>query len=187
MKILYICRIFSGLESSLKSGYWKPTGVPTIYKILEYFDKSEHKLQLILTDFGVGFKHKTTLKNNNKIFSLNLKGFSSPISVITDSILYNKFIFRIFFKFFNLLKKILIILYFFFKKKPDLIYVDRSNILVATILVRLFGAKVVLRIMGIYPSMWEIKKKITLKNIFLRWCYKSKFKLVICTNDGTAG
>ena len=31
------------------------------------------------------------------------------------------------------------------------------------------------------------KKKKTLKNIFLRWCYKSKFKLVICTNDGTAG
>ena len=97
-----------------------------------------------------------------------MKGFSSPISVITDSILYNKFIFRIFFKFFNLLKKILIILYFFLKKKPDLIYVDRSNILVATILVRLFGGKVVLRIMGIYPSMWEIKKKKNIKKYFFK-------------------
>ena len=186
MKILYICRIFSGLESSIKSGSWKPTGVPTIYKILEYFDKSEHKLQLVLTDFGVGFKHKTILKNN-KIFSLNLKGFSSPISVITDSILYNKFIFRFLFKFFNSLKKIIIIIYFFLKNKHDLIYVDRSNIIVATILVRFFKARVILRIMGIYPSMWEIVNKKSLKNILLRWCYKSKFKLVICTNDGTAG
>ena len=67
MKILYICRIFSGLELSIKSRRWKPTGVPTIYKILEYFDKSEHKLQLVLTDFGVGLKHKTVF-NNNKIF-----------------------------------------------------------------------------------------------------------------------
>ena len=41
--------------------------------------------------------------------------------------------------------------------------------------------------MGIYPSMWELEKKNTLRNVFLRWCYKSKFKLVICTNDGTAG
>ena len=41
--------------------------------------------------------------------------------------------------------------------------------------------------MGIYPSMWEIIKKKSLRNLFLRWCYKSKFKLAICTNDGTAG
>ncbi len=186
MKILYICRIFSGLELSIKSRRWKPTGVPTIYKILEYFDKSEHKLQLVLTDFGVGLKHKTVF-NNNKMFYLNLKGFSSPISVITDSIIYKKFIFRILFKFFNFLKKTIIIINLFLKNKPDLIYIDRSNILVATILARFFKAKVILRIMGIYPSMWELEKKNTLRNIILKWCYKSKFKLVICTNDGTAG
>ena len=67
MKILYICRIFSGLELSLKTNVWKPTGVPTIYKLLEYFDKSSHELQLVLTDFGVGALHKTILKKKKKL------------------------------------------------------------------------------------------------------------------------
>ena len=140
MKILYICRIFSGLESSLKNGSWKPTGVPTIYKILEYFDRSKHKLHLVLTDFGVGYKHKTILENK-KPFSVNLTGFSSPITVITDSILFNKLFIKNFFKFFNFFKKNIIIIYFFFKNNPDLVYVDRSNILTAAILVRIFKKK----------------------------------------------
>lgn len=186
MKILYICRIFSGFESSLKNGRWKPTGVPTIYKILEYFDKSKHKLHLVLTDFGVGYQHKTTLESK-KIFSLNLTGFSSPITVITDSILFNKLFIKNLFKFLNLFKKNIIIIFLFLKNRPDLIYIDRSNILTAAILVRIFKAKVILRVMGIYPSMWEIINKKTFKNFFIRWCYKSRFKLVICTNDGTAG
>lgn len=186
MKILYICRIFSGLELSIKSGIWKPTGVPTIYKILEYFDKSDHKLYLVLTDFGIGHQHKTILRNK-KSFCLNLKGFSSPIFVITDSILQKMFIIKKIFKIFNFIKKNLKIIYFFLKNKPDLVYIDRSNILSAAILVRIFKAKVILRIMGIYPSMWEITKKKNLRNIFIKWCYRSKFKLVICTNDGTAG
>ena len=32
MKILYACRLFSGLETSVISKKWKPTGVPTIFK-----------------------------------------------------------------------------------------------------------------------------------------------------------
>ncbi len=186
MKILYICRIFSGLETSIKSGTWKPTGVPTIYKVLEYLDKSDHTLYLILTDFGVGYQHKTILKDK-KSFFINLKGFSSTISVITDSILYKNVTIKKIFKFFNFFIKNTKIIYFFLKNKPDLIYVDRSNIFTAALLVRIFKAKVILRIMGIYPSMWEIVKKKSLRNLFLRWCYKSKFKLAICTNDGTAG
>ena len=47
--------------------------------------------------------------------------------------------------------------------------------------------KVVLRIMGIYPSMWEMLNSNKLSNILQKWCLKSKFSLVICTEDGTGG
>ena len=50
-----------------------------------------------------------------------------------------------------------------------------------------FKKKVVLRIMGIYPSMWEMLNSNKLSNISLKWCLKSKFSLVICTEDGTGG
>ena len=91
------------------------------------------------------------------------------------------------FKSINFIKKTLAIILLFLKNKPDVVYVDRSNVIIAAILVRICRAKVVLRVMGIYPSMWEMININTLKNIFVRWCYKSKFKLVICTNDGTPG
>ena len=34
MKFLFITRLYSGFEPSLKKLIWKPEGVPTIYKLL---------------------------------------------------------------------------------------------------------------------------------------------------------
>ena len=39
MKILYVTRLFSGLESSFINGTWDPTGVPTIYKVIKELDE----------------------------------------------------------------------------------------------------------------------------------------------------
>ena len=49
MKILYVGRLFSGLESSLISGEWSPTGFPTIYRVIERLDR-DFDLRLILAD-----------------------------------------------------------------------------------------------------------------------------------------
>ena len=38
LKVLYICSI-SGLAKSIKEKRWQPTGVPTIYKMIEKIDK----------------------------------------------------------------------------------------------------------------------------------------------------
>ena len=34
-KILYVCRLFNGLEQSVIEGKWSPTGVPTIFRMIE--------------------------------------------------------------------------------------------------------------------------------------------------------
>ena len=48
MKIFYLCRIFNGLVSSIKSEKWQPTGVPTIYKMIEKLDKSDCEVKFFL-------------------------------------------------------------------------------------------------------------------------------------------
>ena len=61
MKILYISRLFSGLENSFLKGNWEPAGVPTIFKMIEYLDKN----------FEVNFLF--TVKDSGKDFSSNWK------------------------------------------------------------------------------------------------------------------
>ena len=48
MKILYSTRLFSGLESSFINKKWNPTGVPTIYKLIEELDK-KHDTKFIFS------------------------------------------------------------------------------------------------------------------------------------------
>jgi len=49
MKILYIGRLFSGLENSLSTQSWAPTGAPTIFKLIEALDQSANEMRLVLT------------------------------------------------------------------------------------------------------------------------------------------
>ena len=51
MKIFYLCRIFNGLVSSIKSEKWQPTGVPTIYKMIEKLDKSDCEVKFFFSDW----------------------------------------------------------------------------------------------------------------------------------------
>ena len=56
MRVLYVCRLFTGLENSIIKNEWAPTGVPTIYKILEELNK-ESDLRLFLVQ-KPGFSNK---------------------------------------------------------------------------------------------------------------------------------
>ena len=71
--------------------------------------------------------------------------------------------------------------------KPQLLYIDNSNIWSAGLIARIFKTPVVLRVMGVYEYMHDIynKKKPTILEFFLIWLYKAPFKLVICTQDGS--
>ena len=43
MRLLYVVRLFSGLEDGLCEGVWRPRGVPTIYRMIEALDRSEFR------------------------------------------------------------------------------------------------------------------------------------------------
>ena len=58
MNILFITRLYSGFEFSLKKSVWSPEGVPTIYKLLDKLSL-ENKLSIILTAKDSGSTYKS--------------------------------------------------------------------------------------------------------------------------------
>lgn len=185
MKLLYIGRIFSGLESSVLSEEWAPTGVPTICKIIEGLDRTSHELEIILIDRGVSENFTRNWKQRQPK-KIKLKGLNATVLVVPNGEEGNFLPGRFGAKF-DEFKQIKTVYNFMKKFDPDLVYVDRSNVLAAAMSARHFSKPTLLRIMGIYPSMWEVLKGGSLMAKLERWAFRSPFASVICTQDGTGG
>ena len=184
MRVLYVCRAFVGLETSLQQGRWDPTGVPTIYKIIEAFDSSAEVFRLIVTfrdeegSFG---------KENLRSYRVaEVSGLKTPIFLSSKPSYFPQFLRR--------LQTVLVeivhvvrVLGEVRKIKPDLVYVDRANVIPGAFVARWTNVPVLLRVMGIYPSMWEIIKSSHPWEVVMRWAFRSPFAQVLCTQDGTPG
>lgn len=170
MKILFLISEFSGLKKSIKKSIWDPTGAPTIYRLIEELDKRSYIKDIII------------LSNNKKKKIIKIKGLNANFIILnkSKSLLYFS---RILSFLFNM-KTILSILR---KTKNHLVYVDRANVVYGAILSKFFKKNVVLRIMGIYPDMLEIKKRFNFQSFIERLSYKAPFSKIICTEDGTPG
>ena len=184
MKILYLCRLFDGFETSLLKRKWIPSGVPTIYKLIEKLDKENLECKFVISDLGTGI-YRESINQYDKIRDFSLEGLKNNLIFIPGEFLIKK-------KFRNRISSLFIFFYrqifilsLVIKFSPDIIYIDRANLFTGAILSRFFSRKVVLRIMGIYPDMWEIVRK--KRYFFTRWLYRSNFIHVICTEDGSGG
>lgn len=177
MKILYISRLFTGLEQTVVDKKWLPTGVPTIYKVIEALDL-EFDLFLVFNQkkgyyrnrkFNYG-KIKIEGIKNNVVLNRNIKlnFFSKKINVIIT-------------EFYQLVKSILIVI----KIKPDIIYIDNANIILASFFSRFSKIPICLRIMGVYPVMKSYYKSNNIISKFYRHLYSSPFNLIIGTQDGS--
>ena len=183
MKILYIARLFSGLESSFISKKWNPSGVPTIYKMIERIDKNyETKFIFTSKDTDTNHKSKWNFKDDKQI---KIRGLINEAHVLSGVKYFYSFLpFKIK-KILREIRQTLSILRSTSKFNPDLIYIDHSNILVAAILATFYRKIVVLRLMGIYPFMREVINNFSIKNFIFRLAYSAPYKFVICTQDGS--
>ena len=184
MKILYATRLFSGLESSFISGVWDPTGVPTIYKVIEELDRNyETRFIFSAKDSRDGYLSRW---NNKKDFMTTISGLNQSIYILSGINFFPTWVARKIAVALRDIRQALIIIISTIKFKPDIIYCDHANIIVAAFLARYQKhTPVVFRAMGIYPFM---RKSLTSKNIIhriYRWSYRSPFSLVICTQDGS--
>ncbi|WP_418502608.1 glycosyltransferase family 4 protein [Flagellimonas sp.] len=184
MRIAYISSVFSGLETSLGSGRWSPTGVPTIYKCIEHLDKSDNEVEFHF--LGARTSKNTAQTVFGHFRELQIEGLTSRTFLFSDPTFASGFVGKVLLKFTELHK-----IWASFSRlrifDPHLVYFDRANVLLGAMFARFTSRKTVLRIMGIYPSMWEILEGKTFYNRLLCWAFSSPFDLVICTEDGTDG
>ena len=171
INILYVCRIFNGLETSIRDKVWKPTGVPTIYRIIDKLDSDAlYNLDLVVTS-----KNNNFSRISNVVSKIKVSGLSSVVTILHS---FNYKYRRIGF----LLQESFHVLYLLAKlffRHYDLLYIDHANIFTASIAARISRTPVVFRVMGVYPAMRNVLTGPGIVNIFLRWCYKAPFSLVI--------
>jgi glycosyltransferase involved in cell wall biosynthesis len=185
LRILYICRIFSGFEKSLGSGKWEPMGTPTIFKMMNALDKGPHDVRFVMTARGMGADFHANW-HTNKDAEVDLENFDHPILIIAGENRFTK-MFRKFRGHLTGLARLYRVLREVRRFNPDLVYVDRSNVAIGAFLARFSGHRVFLRIMGIYPSMRELLTSRRIADRLQRWAFHSPFAYALCTEDGTGG
>ncbi len=162
------------------SGRWTPTGVPTIYRLIEAIDKRVECLHLVFTKKSSGYSVWMASKDKQ----LSVSGLHSRVQVLAGVEYFPAWLGRIRSKL-SEFRQLIRILYISWRFSPDLIYIDHANIWVASILARISSRRVILRLMGVYPAMRAALKGLRPAHIVLRWCYRAPYSAVICTQDGS--
>jgi len=184
MKILYVCRLFTGLEKSLYSKKWSPTGVPTIYKVIEKLDKSNHEVRFMLTKKDVGNGEFSTWDENSDR-NIKLEGMKNRFYILSGAEFFPSFLPRKIIMILREFRQVLKICFAVWSFKPNLIYIDHANTISAGLLSRVTKIPVVYRVMGVYPYMREVLKGENFLHKLMKWFYASPFSLIICTQDGS--
>ncbi len=184
MKIFYLARLFSGLESSFITQHWSPTGVPTIYRVIERIDKKYNTCFMFTAkDSGSGY-FSLWDKSNDKVLSIN--GLNHDVIVISGINFFPVWMSKKVRMILREIRQAVLVFYKIYKFKPNVLYCDHSNIIIAAILSRMQKrTSVVFRVMGVNNFMRTSILGVKIYHRIYRWAYRSPFSLVICTQDGS--
>ncbi|WP_085909938.1 glycosyltransferase family 4 protein [Kiloniella majae] len=180
MKILYVARLYSGLENSINELNWEPRGVPTVAKLIERLSKDESiNLRII---FSVKDGYTTLSLTNDK--KIKISGINADISILSGYVFghlpktkIHKMIREISHTY-KIFRLILI-------EKPNVIYFDHGSIWTAGLISRVLSIPTIFRVMGISPAMRRSQVQVNFVNRILKWLYKAPFSAVISTEDGS--
>lgn len=185
MRILVFCRLYSGIRPSLAQGHWQPAGVPTFYKLVEHLSDQGDEVELLLLDRG-GDAETEAGRGIGKLTIHSFRKLAFPVQVfrgwsglswlprrLRDGLCF--------------LREQLWLLTAMRRHRPDLIYIDRANVLTGALLSRFLRRRVVLRLMGVTPEMWSILDGSAPSLRLKRWAFQSPFRAVICSHDGSGG
>jgi len=181
MRILYVSRLFSGLADGLRAKRWEPRGVPTVYRLLEGLDRSEHDLRIAFTvkDDAVAWPGRSTE-------TFPVEGFGRDITVIPQTVPLPAAIGRAR-GYLRELRQYHEIRKLFDAVNPDLVYFDRVNVYQAALLTRRNTVPVVWRVMGVPPAMHDMLEMGGPVARITRQAYRAPFSMVICSRDGSGG
>jgi glycosyltransferase involved in cell wall biosynthesis len=179
MKVLYATRLFSGLERSIRERRWVPTGVPTIYKVIEALDRETDDLVLLFAA-----KDGHTSWDEREDLEVKLEGMSARVYVLAGGPQLPRPL-RPLASAWREIRHAAHILRAARRENPDVIYIDHGNLWAAGLIARLLPTPVVFRVMGIYPAMREALEGGGVAHRYMRWCYRAPYAAVICSEDGS--
>ena len=181
MKVLYVSRLFSGLYRVALEGVWEPRGVPTVYRLIEGLDQSNHQLEIAFT-----CREGDASPWTRDCYNMSIGGLDCSINVVTKGNNLPWWMGRLrgyigeVLRFWSVVK-------LYRKIRPDLVYLDRANVYQAALFARLTSIPIVWRVMGITSGMRSVLSSGTIPARITRWAYQAPFDHVICSLDGSGG
>jgi glycosyltransferase involved in cell wall biosynthesis len=184
MNILFITRLYSGFENSLYQKVWKPEGVPTIYKLFNKLSIN-HSLSIIFTAKDSGATYTSNWKEKKDI-DVQLKNLKAYIKILCGTKYFYSFIPRKLAMIMRDVRQFIKIAFYVNKIKPDIVYCDSANVIIAFLLTKIFPSKpIVVRVLGICSFWRSITNSKRIVHRIYKFSYKGKFSAVIGTQDGS--
>ena len=180
MRALLAVRLYSGFETSVASRRWRPTGAPTIYRLVEGLDRDD-SLTFVLTRKGTTDPADPSECRDDV---MTLEGLAAPVCVLAHERALPAWLGRLrwygaellqAWKIGRLQRRV----------HADLVYVDRANLLAGGMLARVSRTPVVLRVMGVSSDMELATTSRHPRHLLNRWLLRSPFAAVVCTLDGS--
>ncbi|MCZ6887434.1 MAG: hypothetical protein O7H39_02980, partial [Gammaproteobacteria bacterium] len=184
MKVLLVCRLMSGFVSSVTRGRWRPSGSPAIHKLIEVLDH-EDDVHIVFTVKNSGWTFASDWEEPRDK-QIAIAGLTHPVMILAGTAALPAWVGR-WRGHVSDLRQAWRLFREVGRFRPEIVYLDRSNVLAAALLARFTRVPVVLRVLGITPSMKQIKAGRAPSYMVLRWAYHAPFALVVCTLDGSGG
>ena len=183
-KIFMVFRLFTGFETSLKKKKWMPEGVPTVYRLLEGIQSQSYlNIYFLTKDSGSTYFSNWKEKKDIKV---NIKDFNANIYVLAGINYFKKLLPKKLLMILRDFRHLIKIIKYINLEKPDIIYFDSSNVVIAAFIRILFPkTPIVLRILGVCSFLRTIVSSKKLIHNIYRLAFKSNFSNVIATQDGS--
>jgi glycosyltransferase involved in cell wall biosynthesis len=181
LKIVVVCRLFSGFRASFAAGVWHPSGAPAIAKLLEALAASHHQVRIFVTA-----KESTPQDLGHHKAKITLDGLPVPMTLLPGESAVPTWLGRARWYLYELRQALTVLLYVW-SFRPDVVYVDRGNLWTAAFVCWFSRAPVVFRIMGISANLLESVHRRSPHALLTRILRQAPFRLAICTLDGSGG
>lgn len=177
MRVLVVSRLYSGLAAGLQENRWVPAGVPAVCRLLEALAAAPD-IELI-TVFTAKDHHGGWISRPREL-DIEPIGKILLLPALSGKWLRMIRVEGIARELFQLIALLAIMLRF----RPQVAYFTNANFISAGVTARLRLAPVVLRLLGLHP----VQKRIADSAAGLqRWFYRSPFRQVVCSMDGSGG
>ncbi|MGE0254624.1 MAG: glycosyltransferase [Alphaproteobacteria bacterium] len=183
MRVLVACRLMSGFAGSVRAGAWRPTGAPAFANLFAALADRGDAVRIVFTVREAGFDFAGDWPEARDR-DVALTGLDASVRVLAGVAAVPRWLGRLR-GHASAFRQTMTLLALLRRERPDIFYVDRGNVFAGALAARLTRVPVVLRVLGVTPAMREIAVGRAPSLRLARWAWRSPFRLVVGTNEGS--